>query len=184
MQFLVVGSSSKLDDIAARLATLKQEGHKALIFSQFTSELYGVRQVARALEAFGPVAYTGDMSAERRRQAVTAFDSNPDAVAMVLSLKAGGVGLNLQTASYVFHFDRWWNPASEAQAEDRSHRIGQTCGVSVYKYVCEDTIEERIHEILLAKRVLFDEYVDDVCMDISQRLTEEELFGLLDLPRG
>ncbi len=83
----------------------------------------------------------------------------------------------------MFHFDRWWNPASEAQADDRSHRIGQTRGVSVYKYVCEDTIEERIHDILLAKRALFDEYVDDVCMDIGERLTEEELFGLLDLPR-
>jgi SNF2 family DNA or RNA helicase len=175
------GTSSKLDDIAARLATLKQEGHKALIFSQFTSESYGVRRIARALEAFGPLVYTGDMSAEQRGRAVAAFGSHSDATAMVLSLKAGGVGLNLQAASYVFHFDRWWNPASEAQAEDRSHRIGQTRGVSVYKYVCEDTIEERIHEVLLAKRVLFDEYVDDVCMDISQRLTEEELFGLLDL---
>ena len=178
------GSSSKLDDIAARLVTLKQEGHKALVFSQFTSESYGVRRIAWALGAFAPVVYTGDMSAEQRRQAVATFDTDPDATAMVLSLKAGGVGLNLQSASYVFHFDRWWNPASETQAEDRSHRIGQTRGVSVYKYVCENTIEERIHEVLLAKRALFDEFVDDVCMDISQRLTEAELFGLLDLYRG
>jgi len=173
--------SSKLDDIAARLATLRQEGHKALIFSQFTNEMFGVRRIAKALEAFGSIIYTGDMSALQRKQAIDIFRSNPSVGVMVLSLKAGGVGLNLQQASYVFHFDRWWNPASEAQADDRTYRIGQTRGVSVYKYICEDTIEDRIHEILLAKRELFTEYVDDICMDISQRLTEEELFGLFNL---
>jgi hypothetical protein len=175
------GRSCKLDDIAPKLATLRREGHKALIFSQFTNESYGVRRIARALEEFSPVIYTGDMSSERRRQAVSVFEADPDAGVLILSLKAGGVGLNLQRASYVFHFDRWWNPASEAQADDRSHRIGQTRGVSVYKYICEDTIEERIHQILLAKRKLFAEYVDDVCLDVGRLLTEEELFGLFDL---
>lgn len=175
------GRSSKLDDLALRLATLRQEGHKALVFSQFTDGSYGVRRIAAALQAFGPVVYTGDMTPERRRQAISVFRADPDAGAMVLSLRAGGVGLNLQSASYVFHFDRWWNPASEAQAEDRSHRLGQTRGVSVYKYICEDTIEERVHEILRAKRALFAEYVDDVCLDLGQRLSGEELFGLFDL---
>ena len=156
------GLSPKLDDIAARLATLRQQGHKALIFSQFTSEAYGVRRIARALESFRPVVYTGDMTADQRKRALTTFDSDAHAAAMILSLKAGGVGLNLQSASYVFHFDRWWNPATEVQADDRSHRIGQTRGVNVYKYVCEDTIEERIRDVLLAKRALFDDYVDDV----------------------
>ncbi len=89
------GHSSKLDDIAARLATLKGLGYKALIFSQFTSESYGVRRIARALSGYGPVIYTGDMSAEQRGLAVAAFRSDPEATAMVLSLKAGGVGLNL-----------------------------------------------------------------------------------------
>ncbi len=176
-----VGRSAKLDDIAPRLATLRQEGHKALIFSQFTNEVYGVRRIARALDAFGPVIYTGDMTAEQRLRAASTFRDDPNAGVMVLSLKAGGVGLNLQAASYVFHFDRWWNPASEAQADDRSHRIGQTRGVSVYKYVCEDTIEERIHDILLTKRALFEDYVDDVSLDLGSRLTEEELFGLIGL---
>lgn len=107
--------------------------------------------------------------------------NDAEAGVLVLSLKAGGVGPNLQKASYVFHFDRWWNPASEAQADDRAHRIGQTRGVSVYKYICEGTIEERIHEILRAKRALFADYVDDVCMDLGTRLTEQELFGLFGL---
>lgn len=175
------GRSSKMEDIAARLEILRQEGHKALVFSQFTSESYGVRHIAKALDAYGSVIYTGDMSMDERRLAISKFQSDPGAGALILSLKAGGVGLNLQQASYIFHFDRWWNPASEAQAEDRSHRIGQTRGVSVYKYICVDTIEERIHNILQAKRALFDEYVDDVCLEIDRGLSEEELFGLFDL---
>ncbi len=180
------GRSSKMDDVAPRLAALRQEGHKALIFSQFTNERHGVRRIARALSALGPVVYTGDMSARQRLQALQLFANDPGAGVLILSLRAGGVGLNLQQAPYVFHFDRWWNPASEAQAEDRSHRIGQTRGVSVYRYISENTIEERIHEILQAKRALFEEYVDDVCMDLDTRLTQDELFGLfgLDSARG
>ena len=175
------GCSSKLNDIAPRLYALRSEGHKALVFSQFTNESYGVRKIAHALKSFNPVIYTGDMTANQRLDAIKVFRDDTDAGVLILSLKAGGVGLNLQQASYVFHFDRWWNPASEAQADDRSHRFGQTCGVSVYKYICENTIEERIHEILQAKRALFAEYVDDVCIDLGQRLTEEELFGLFGL---
>jgi SNF2 family DNA or RNA helicase len=175
------GRSSKLEDIAGRLTALREEGNKALIFSQFTSETYGVQRLGRALSKFGPVLYTGDMSMNRREEAARAFRDNPEAGVMILSLRAGGVGLNLQSASYVFHFDRWWNPASELQAEDRSHRIGQTKGVSVYKYICEDTIEERIHHILQSKKALFADYVDDVCMDLRGSLTEEELFGIFNI---
>ena len=78
---------------------------------------------------------------------------------LVLSLRAGGQGLNLQDASYVFHFDRWWNPAVEHQAEDRTHRLGQISPVHVYKYTSENTIEERIEQILHKKQLLFDELV-------------------------
>jgi hypothetical protein len=96
-------------------------------------------------------------------------------------VRAGGQGLNLQEASYVFHFDRWWNPAIEHQAEDRSHRLGQALSVNVYKYTCEDTIEERIDQILRKKQFLFDELVDDVSIDLKSKLTSEELFGLFGL---
>ena len=97
------------------------------------------------------------------------------------SLRAGGQGLNLQDASYVFHFDRWWNPAVERQVEGRSHRLGQTFPVNVYKYICEGTIEERIDKILQEKQLLFDEIVDDVSIDLKSKLTSEELFGLFGL---
>ena len=100
---------------------------------------------------------------------------------MVISLRAGGVGLNLQQASYVFHLDRWWNPAVERQAEDRAHRIGQTVKLNVIKYICADTIEERIDRILNDKQQLFDELVDDVSLNLSARLSRRELLGLFGL---
>ena len=116
-----------------------------------------------------------------RDRAITAFKSDPARKALVLSLRAGGQGLNLQEASYVFHFDRWWNPAVEHQAEDRSHRLGQMSPVTVYKYVCENTIEERIDAILREKQALFDQLVDDVSIDLGWTLNASELFGLFGL---
>ena len=95
--------------------------------------------------------------------------------------RAGGQGLNLQNASYVFHFDRWWNPAVERQAEDRAHRLGQTFPVHVYRYILEGTIEERIDHVLREKQILFDELVDGVSIDLKSALTSEELFGLFGL---
>ena len=100
---------------------------------------------------------------------------------LILSLRAGGQGFNLQEASYVFHFDRWWNPAIEHHAEDRSHRLGQTSPVHVYKYTTENTIEERIDHILRRKQRLFDDLIDDVSMDLVSGLTEEEIYGLFGL---
>ena len=89
--------------------------------------------------------------------------------------------MNLQEASYVFHLDRWWNPAIERQAEDRSHRYGQTVPVHVFKYSCIDTIEERIDRILVQKQELFDELVDDVTLDLTTALSAGQLFGLFGL---
>jgi hypothetical protein len=100
---------------------------------------------------------------------------------LILSLRAGGVGLNLQDASYVFHFDRWWNPSVERQAEDRSHRLGQAYPVNVYAYTCEQTVEERIEAVLLRKRRLFQDIVDDVTLDLGDVLTSAELFSLFGL---
>lgn len=175
------GQSAKLDDIGERLDTLAAEGHRALIFSQFTDDVYGCRALVTALARYRPLLYTGDLSTPERDAIVRQFKENPQHQALVLSLRAGGQGLNLQEASYVFHFDRWWNPAVESQAEDRSHRFGQLSPVHVYKYVCEGTIEERIEQILRDKQLLFDDLVDDVSIDLGKRLTQEELFGLFDL---
>jgi SNF2 family DNA or RNA helicase len=99
-----------------------------------------------------------------REHAITAFQRDPSRRVMVLSLRAGGVGLNLTSASAVVHFDRWWNPAVEAQAEDRAHRIGQARPVQAFAYLCPGTIEQRIGDILAEKRALFADLVDDVAV--------------------
>lgn len=121
----VTGESSKLDDIEERLRTLVDEGHRAIIFSQFIDEKYGVLAIYRRLKSFCPLVFTGDLNAQEKETAIRLFKTNVHNNIMLLSLRAGGQGLNLQDASYVFHFDRWWNPAVEPQAEDRSHRLGQ-----------------------------------------------------------
>ncbi len=175
------GDSVKFDDMAERLATLDAEGYRALIFSQFTDPVFGARAIADRLRGMDPLLYTGDMPQPQRQETVAAFAGDKRHKALVLSLRAGGQGLNLQSASYVFHFDRWWNPAVERQAEDRTHRLGQAHTVHVYKYVIRDTIEERIRDILQSKQRLFNEIVDDISIDLRQRLTEDELFGLFGL---
>lgn len=177
----VTGESSKLDDIRERLAQLTGQGHKALVFSQYASETFGVKAAAEFLRAFSPVMLTGDMPLEARSVAIERFRRRDEHKAMVISLRAGGLGLNLQEASYVFHLDRWWNPAVERQAEDRAHRMGQTVKVNVIKYSCAGTIEERIDRILERKQRLFDQLIDDVSLNLSARLSGEELFSLFGL---
>ena len=175
------GASSKLDDIAARIGVLSTQGHKALVFSQYTSETSGTAAAVKHLAEFKPLMLTGRTPMPDRHALIEAFRKRPSHRAMVISLRAGGVGLNLQEASYVFHLDRWWNPAVERQAEDRAHRIGQTVKVHVVKYSCRDTIEERIDQVLTAKQALFDELVDDVSLDLSARLSRSEILGLFGL---
>jgi len=175
------GESAKAADIRDRLAVLGEEGHRALLFSQYTDGMFGVVKMARALQEYHPLVYVGGMSSSDRDQVIQSFKANERHIVLILSLKAGGVGLNLQEASYVFHLDRWWNPATERQAEDRSHRMGQVVPVTVYKYICEGTIEERIQKILAEKQRLFDEIIDDVSLDIGSRLTRDELFGIFGL---
>ncbi len=175
------GDSSKLDDIAERLAALSGRGHKAVVFSQYVSATAGVGLASRRLAEFDPVVLTGDTPAPDRPALVDAFRTRPGHRALIVSLGVGGVGLNLQEASYVFHLDRWWNPAVEKQAEDRVHRIGQTVKVHVVKYMCVDTIEERIDRVLAKKQALFDQLIDDVTIDLSATLSREELLGLFGL---
>ena len=118
----VSGQSAELSDLDMRLGTLVAEGHRALVFTQFTDETFGARAVASRLARFRPLLYTGDMSLGQRDEVIRTFQQDARHSVLVLSLRAGGLGLNLQDASYVFHFDRWWNPSVERQAEDRSHR--------------------------------------------------------------
>ncbi len=175
------GASSKLDNIHDRLRELTAQGHKALVFSQYVGDISGVAAAARRLREFNPLVLTGDTPLEERSSLLDRFKTRDEHKAIVISLRAGGLGLNLQEASYVFHLDRWWNPAVERQAEDRSHRLGQKVKVNVIKYSCVGTIEERIDRILEQKQKLFEKVVDDVSLDLSARLSREEMLELFGL---
>jgi SNF2 family DNA or RNA helicase len=136
-----------------QLDELRQEGHKALVFSQFTSLLAIVR--SRLDEAGVRYEYL-DGATRNREMHVDAFQNDPDCGLFLISLKAGGLGLNLTAAEYVFLLDPWWNPAVEAQAVDRAHRIGQTRPVFAYRLIARGTVEEKVLELQKTKRDLAD----------------------------
>jgi SNF2 family DNA or RNA helicase len=133
--------SGKLEDVLYMLQTATSEGHKILVFSQFVKHLTILRKELETLKI--RYAYLDGSTTDRQGQ-VELFQQNPEIQVFLISLKAGGVGLNLTAADYVFLLDPWWNPAAENQAIDRSHRIGQTHTVIVYKFISQNTVEEKI----------------------------------------
>jgi superfamily II DNA or RNA helicase len=145
--------SAKLETLLEQLDELRQEGHKALVFSQFTSLLAIVR---RRLDEAGVRYEYLDGQTRDRQNHVETFQNDPDCTLFLVSLKAGGLGLNLTAAEYVFLLDPWWNPAVEAQAVDRAHRIGQTRPVFAYRLIARDTVEEKVLELQKTKRDLAD----------------------------
>jgi SNF2 family DNA or RNA helicase len=145
--------SAKLDVLMDQLGELQEEGHKALVFSQFTSLLAIVRN---RLDAASVKYEYLDGSTRNRQEHVDAFQNDPACGLFLISLKAGGLGLNLTAAEYVFLLDPWWNPAVEAQAVDRAHRIGQTRPVFAYRLIARDTVEEKVLELQNTKRELAD----------------------------
>lgn len=150
-----VRRSSKLQLLLDLLEDVVDEGDSALVFTQFRD--MGELLCGAIAERFGwtPKFLHGGLHQSARGQIVDDFQSGRDkAQVLVLSLKAGGVGLNLTRANHVFHFDRWWNPAVEDQATDRAFRIGQSKDVQVHKFVCSGTVEERIDSLITAKRQL------------------------------
>jgi len=176
----ISGESAKLDDLESRLQNLAAQGHRARVFSQYAGA-DGVAAIEARTARWRPLVYTGAMNLEEREVVLHRFRRDARHRLLILSLRAGGQGLNLADASYVVHFDRWWNPAVERQAEDRTHRMGQTLPVTIYAYRCMGTIEERIDEILRAKQALFDELIDPVSLDLSRLLTKKELLSLFGL---
>ncbi|MBI2942526.1 MAG: DEAD/DEAH box helicase [Chloroflexi bacterium] len=148
------GRSGKLMRLEEMLEEVLAEGDRALVFTQFAE--FGERLHEHLQSAFGrEVLYLhGDVPQRARDQMVQRFQDQNGPPIFLLSLKAGGVGLNLTRANHVFHFDRWWNPAVENQATDRAFRIGQTRNVQVHKYLCVGTLEERIDELIESKRAL------------------------------
>jgi superfamily II DNA or RNA helicase len=143
--------SAKLDLLLERLSEVIDEGHKALVFSQFTSMLALVRT---ELDKQGVTYEYLDGQTRDRQARVERFQTAPDVPLFLISLKAGGVGLNLTAADYVFLLDPWWNPAVEAQAIDRTHRIGQERSVFAYRLIARDTVEEKVLELQSKKRDL------------------------------
>ncbi len=150
------GDSGKMEVLLETLETLRSEGHKALVFSQFVQMLHLVRQ---ELDARGiPYAYL-DGSTRNRQEQVDRFQSDPEIPFFLISLKAGGVGLNLTAADYVIHIDPWWNPAVERQASDRTHRIGQDKPVFVFKLISRDSVEEKILQLQEQKKELVEKLI-------------------------
>jgi len=169
------GTSAKLDQLIEQVLEVTAEGSKALVFSQFTSMLALVRQ---RLDNEQCVYEYLDGQTRNRQERVERFQSDPSCPVFLVSLKAGGVGLNLTAAEYVFLLDPWWNPAVEAQAIDRTHRIGQTRPVFAYRLVTRDTVEEKVIALQQQKRELADAIVraDDGPLTA---LTREDLDLLL-----
>ena len=143
--------SAKLDTLLAHVAEVLDEGHKVLVFSQFTSLLAIVRQ---RLDEQKTVYEYLDGKTRDRQERVERFQNDPDCKLFLISLKAGGLGLNLTAAEYVFLLDPWWNPAVEAQAIDRAHRIGQTRQVFAYRLIAKDTVEEKVLQLQQSKKDL------------------------------
>jgi non-specific serine/threonine protein kinase len=172
------GKWARLRDIAEVIAA-KQE--KVLVFTQF-------REVTAPLAAFlgsvfgrpGLVLH-GETEVRKRKDLVRRFQEDEAVPFFVLSLKAGGAGLNLTAASHVVHFDRWWNPAVENQATDRAFRIGQTKNVLVHKFVCRGTVEEKIDQLIESKRRLSEDLLEGGAELLLTELKDDELLKLVAL---
>ncbi|MCC3273351.1 DEAD/DEAH box helicase [Arthrobacter zhangbolii] len=166
--------SAKLDVLFEQLEDITAEGHRALIFSQFTSFL---KKAADRLDEQGIKYAYLDGSTRNRAEVIASFKDGVVPV-FLISLKAGGFGLNLTEADYVFLLDPWWNPAAESQAVDRTHRIGQKNNVMVYRMVARDTIEEKVMALKEQKAKLFSSVMDDDAV-FSSALTAEDIRALL-----
>ena len=156
-------SSSKIETIVQTLVEMRQTspGSKCIIFSQFVNFLDLVRWRIHSdpqLEPYGLGTETllGSMKVELRDSAIERFTNNVDSRVMLISLKAGGVALNLVRANYIILSDPWWNPAAELQAIDRTHRLGQTRVIKAIRLVAKNTVEERILDLQEKKRLVFD----------------------------
>ena len=168
-------ASSKMRRLVELLEELRTEGHRALVFSQFTSHLALVREELDKA-GFSSLYLDGSTPAAQRQRLVQSFQDGQGEV-FLISLKAGGTGINLTAADYVIHLDPWWNPAVEDQATDRAHRIGQTKPVTVFRMITHDTIEEQILAMHGDKRALVAGILEGT--DVAARLTTGDLLSLL-----
>lgn len=170
------GKCSKIEKLLELMAELKEGGNRALIFSQFTSFFTLIR---KALDKAGEqyLYLDGSVPVKQREKLVQEFQEG-DCPFFLISLKAGGLGLNLTGANYIIHLDPWWNPAIEQQATDRAYRIGQTQKVTAYHLISSHTIEEKIIRLHENKRNLADALLEGT--DMSHKLTAQELMEILE----
>jgi SNF2 family DNA or RNA helicase len=168
-----VKESAKLEALMELVEPLVAEGRRMLVFSQFVEMLQVIRERLKA-SGIEPLLLTGQT--KKRGALVEEFQKGASPV-FLISLKAGGTGLNLTAADTVIHYDPWWNPAAEAQATDRAHRMGQRSTVFVHKLICEGTIEERILELQQRKSALVAGLLDASAPAVA--LTAEDLEMLL-----
>lgn len=173
------GESAKLERLIADLDEVAQSGRKAIVFSQWVQTLKWLKP---RLAQFGPLEYHGKTPVKERDAVIERFRDDSEKSVILMSYGAGSVGLNLQFAEYVFLFDRWWNPAVEDQAINRAHRIGAAGPVTVTRFVADNTIEEKIDQILMEKRMLSEAILSDAKgLNFSMGLSQEDIFGLFNI---
>ncbi|MFZ0389397.1 MAG: SNF2-related protein [Calditrichia bacterium] len=170
--------SGKVQLLEEMLEEILQEGHKVLVFSQFVRFLHLVKGIVELKE--WEYEYL-DGSTRNREERIRNFQENQQVKLFLISLKAGGLGLNLTSADYVIHLDPWWNPAIEQQASDRAHRIGQQNHVFVYKYIVKDSVEEKILQLQRQKKELSDSLITSEKSFIKD-LSPEDLQVIFQLP--
>jgi SNF2 family DNA or RNA helicase len=176
--------SGKLQRLEEMLEEVLAEDNRALIFTQFAEWGKLLRPHLEQQMGREILFLYGSTSKKQREEMIDRFQHDPQGPPiMILSLKAGGVGLNLTRANHVFHFDRWWNPAVENQATDRVFRIGQTRNVQVHKFVCTGTLEEKIHEMIESKKALAEQVVG-AGEEWLTELDTDQLRNLLVLDRN
>ena len=174
-----IGDSGKVDSLIELLEQSVSENHKILVFSQFTSVLKNISKILKK-ENFKYSYLDGSISSIDRMKMVEEFNSGENSV-FLISLKAGGTGLNLTSADIVIHFDPWWNPAVEDQATDRAHRIGQENVVEVIKLIAKGTIEEKIVDLQDSKRELISKILgDDLSSNTINTLSQEDILELFN----
>jgi len=170
------GDSGKFDTVCEKLNEVLEQGDKVLIFSSFTEHLKIYRNYLNETQI--PYCYLDGSTTDRKAE-VERFQNDENVHVFLLSLKAGGVGLNLTAASYVFLLDPWWNPAAEAQAYDRAHRMGQKNQVFVYKFISLKSIEEKIIQLQKEKLELFENMINGDS-DIMKNLSVEDVMKLIE----
>jgi non-specific serine/threonine protein kinase len=168
--------SGKFDAFKDMIADIVEGGHKVLVFSQFVQMLKIIRSWLTINQT--PFCYLDGASKDRLEQ-VDSFNNDPDIPIFLISLKAGGTGLNLTAADYVIHYDPWWNPAVENQATDRTHRIGQTRQVFAYKMICQNTVEEKILMLQEQKKGIAESIIPG--QDTWKSLTRDDLEMLFEV---